>query len=188
MRVKTAKCVVWDLDNTIWDGTLLEGDSVQLRTGVSTILETLDKRGILQSIASKNDFETAFQKLKEMGIEEYFLLPQINWNAKSESLKTIASGLNIGIDSLVFIDDQKFEREEVQFQLPEVYCLDANLLENILNDDLLDPKFITEDSALRRKMYQSDFQRKEVQENFKGTSNEFLSPIHILGPKVCLNR
>lgn len=176
---KKAKCVVWDLDNTLWQGTLLEEDEVQLKSGVIEIIKTLDKRGILQSIASKNDFDTATDKLNELGLGEYFLYPQINWNAKSESLKQIASELNIGIDSLVFIDDQRFEREEVGFSLPEVHCIDGNDLRGILNVEILKPDYITDDSALRRRMYQSDIHRKQEESNFKGNSDAFLTSLEM---------
>lgn len=107
------KCVVWDLDNTLWDGILTEGDDVQLRDGIIDIIKTLDERGILQSVASKNNFEDAYKKLEELGVAEYFLYPQINWNPKSEAVKKIAENINLGIDSFAFIDDSEFEREEV---------------------------------------------------------------------------
>ena len=56
---QSIKCVVWDLDNTVWDGVLLEDGNVTLRDGVVETLEALDQRGILHSIASKNDHDTA---------------------------------------------------------------------------------------------------------------------------------
>jgi HAD superfamily phosphatase (TIGR01681 family) len=59
---KEIKCVVWDLDGTLWDGVLLEGDTVQLRSDIKNIIQTLDRRGILQSIASKNDHDAAMEK------------------------------------------------------------------------------------------------------------------------------
>ena len=59
------KCVVWDLDNTIWDGILLEDKHVTLRDNVESSIKALDHRGILHSIASKNDHNTAIQKLDE---------------------------------------------------------------------------------------------------------------------------
>ena len=59
------KCVVWDLDNTLWDGILLEDSEVSLRPSVPGILKTLDERGILHSIASRNDRDSAFAKLRE---------------------------------------------------------------------------------------------------------------------------
>jgi len=62
---RKVKCVVWDLDNTVWDGTLLEGDKVQLREGVREIIHALDARGILHSIASRNHAESALARLRD---------------------------------------------------------------------------------------------------------------------------
>ncbi len=171
------KCVVWDLDNTIWNGTLIEDREVTLRDGVVDIIKTIDERGILQSIASKNDEDLAIIKLKEFGLEEYFIYPQIHWNPKSASIKTIAQSINIGIDTLAFIDDQVFEREEVKFSNPEVLCIDANDLHKILDMPEMKPRFITQDSKLRRQMYMNDIKRNKVEEQFEGTQDEFLSKL-----------
>src|SRR5678815_3970601 len=110
---KEVKCVVWDLDNTIWNGTLLESDVVRLKPKVADVIRELDSRGILQSIASKNNYEDAMTKLSELAIEQYFLYPEIHWNPKSESISNIQRNMNIGIDTILFIDDQPFERDEV---------------------------------------------------------------------------
>ena len=70
---RKTKCVVWDLDNTIWDGVIIEDSNVTLRSGIRDIIVELDRRGILQSVASKNDFDLAFAKLREFQLHEYFL-------------------------------------------------------------------------------------------------------------------
>src|SRR5215207_8346865 len=119
------KCVVWDLDNTVWDGILLEDPSVALRPGVAEVIRALDERGILHSVASRNDHALAMAKLAELGLAEYFLYPRINWNSKASSIEGIAGDINIGLDALAFVDDQPFEREEVAFSHPQVLCLDA---------------------------------------------------------------
>lgn len=113
----TIKCVIWDLDNTLWDGVLLEDNQVSLRDNVAELIKALDNRGILQSIASKNDYLKAMEKLRELGLREYFLYPQINWNSKAFSIKEIARLINIGTDAIAFIDDQPFELEEVSFHI-----------------------------------------------------------------------
>ena len=102
------KCIVWDLDNTLWNGTLLEGDDVRLRDRVRETLLELDSRGILHSIASRNHAGTALARLREFGLEEYFLYPQINWGSKAASIGVIAESLNIGLDAICFIDDDPF--------------------------------------------------------------------------------
>lgn len=174
---KIIKCVVWDLDNTLWDGVLLEGDRVSLRQRVLDVITGLDGRGILQSIASKNDYDLAMAKLKEYGIEEYFLYPQINWNSKAASIKTISESFNIGLDSVAFIDDQPFERDEVSFAHKEVLCIDALNIDRLLGLPEMNPRFITDDSRIRRRMYISDIARKDAEGVFTGTQEEFLASL-----------
>lgn len=176
---KVIKCVVWDLDNTLWQGVLLEDEKVSLGKNIVNIIHTLDSRGILQSIASKNEFTTAIAKLEEFGLKEYFLYPQINWNSKANSLKEISNSLNIGLDAIAFVDDQLFELEEVKFSLPEILCLNADEVGNILDMPVMNPRFITEDSRIRRLMYISDIERKSAEEEFVGTADEFLATLNM---------
>lgn len=179
MDRKKIKCVVWDLDNTIWEGTLLEDSDVKLKPGIKDIIKTLDERGVLQSIASKNEHSITIEKLEEFGIAEYFIYPQINWNSKALSIKNIAESINIGIDTLAFIDDQITEREEIIHSHPEVFVIDAELYNEILTMDVMTPKFITEDSKKRRLMYKSDIARKDEEQSFKGSNEEFLATLNM---------
>ncbi|MEO4052790.1 HAD-IIIC family phosphatase [Solibacillus sp. CAU 1738] len=177
---RKVKCVVWDLDHTIWRGVLLEDKNVKLREDIKDILEEFDRRGILQSIASKNEHHLAIEKLKEFGIEEYFIYPQINWNSKGASIKKIAKSINIGLDTLAFIDDQPFEREEVSFTVPEVMCIDATDLSNLLDLPEMNPRFLTNDSKNRRSMYLSDIERNKIEESYEGAKEEFLESLNMV--------
>lgn len=174
---KTIKCVVWDLDNTLWNGILLEDESVFLRNEVVEIVKTLDSRGIVQSVASKNDYEKAHAQLEAFGLSEYFLYPQINWNSKVVAIREIAQLLNIGIDAIAFIDDQPFELEEVNFSIPELLCLNAANLDRLLDMPQMNPRFITEDSRQRRILYISDIKRQNAEKEFIGSSEEFLATL-----------
>ncbi|MDZ8261473.1 HAD-IIIC family phosphatase [Nostoc sp. ChiQUE01b] len=176
---KVIKCVVWDLDNTLWQGVLLEDQKVSLRKNIINLIQTLDNRGILQSIASKNDYATTIAKLEELGLKEYFLYPQINWNSKASSLQEIAKLLNIGIDAIAFIDDQLFELEEVKFTFPEILCINADEIGNILDMPIMNPRFITDDSRIRRLMYISDIERQNAEKEFVGTTDKFLSTLNM---------
>lgn len=178
-KPKTVKCVVWDLDHTVWDGILLEDGDVPLRPGVLDIIRQLDERGILQSVASRNDEDVATARLKALGIDEYFLYPQINWNAKGQNVAQIAKLLNINLDTFLFVDDQPFEREEVQHACPAVRVLDAATLEGMLEREDLNPEFITDDSRNRRRMYMADIQRNQAEETFNGPSEDFLRALNM---------
>lgn len=178
-KVNEIKCVVWDLDNTLWEGVLLESNEVKLKPHIMEIIETLNSRGILNSIASKNNYEDALSKLKEFGLDEYFLYPEINWNAKSSSITNIQKNLNIGIDSILFVDDQPFELEEVKSVLPEVNCMDASEYSDMLDQERLNPRFITVDSKRRRQMYIEDMHRKKNEESYKGPKESFMSSLNL---------
>jgi FkbH-like protein len=178
-KKQSIKCVVWDLDNTLWDNVLLEDKQVTLRPGVVEVIKTLDSRGILHSIASKNDYSTATRELEQLGLSEYFLHPQINWNAKSSSIKNIAELLNISLDTLAFVDDQPFEREEVAFSLPQVLCIDSTDLYKLPDMPEMMPRFITEESSVRRKLYLSDISRTRAEKEFVGSSEEFLATLQM---------
>ena len=161
---KPVKCVVWDLDNTLWDGVLLEGDNVSLRPEIVDVIKTLDERGILHSVASRSDYDKAIQKLSEFGLAHLFLFPQINWGPKSISVAQVAEHLNIGTDALAFIDDDQFELGEVAAGVPGVLCIDAARAADLPDMPEMQPRFITEDSRQRRSNYQAEILRQEAAE------------------------
>ncbi len=177
----TVKCVVWDLDGTLWDGILIETDdpnALQLKPNVLSIIKALDERGVIQSVASKNDFEAAYPVLERLGVAEYFLYPQIHWNAKSGSMKDIAKSLNIGIDSLALMDDSVFEREQVHSALPQVRVYDAAEMDKLLSLPEFDVP-ITEESKHRRSMYRAEERRNQLRSSENTDTVEFLKKCHL---------
>lgn len=171
------KCVVWDLDNTIWQGTLLRGDDVVLTPGVRAVIEELDRRGILQSVASKNDHDLTWTKVTEFGLAEFFLFPQISWANKSDSIRAIAEGLGLGLAGFAFVDDQAFERDEVKHALPQLTAIDAADIATLLELPRMHPRFATEESRRRRSMYQADLRRKQLEAEFPGAREDFLETL-----------
>jgi FkbH-like protein len=172
------KCIVWDLDGTLWDGVLAESPDVKLRPWVKGTIRSLDQRGILHSIASKNDHEEAWRKLEEFGIAEYFLEPRIGWGPKSESVRGIAQRLNLGVDSFAFVDDSAFERAEVAATLPEVYCVDAVNAPGLLNDARLQGAE-TKEASQRREYYRAALERESEQAKTGGDYPGFLASCEI---------
>lgn len=173
----TVKCVVWDLDDTLWQGTLLEGDRLVLRPNARAVLEELDNRGILSAIASKNDRELALSKLSELGVADYFVWLEIRWCNKSDSIRAIADELGLGLESFLFVDDQEFERDEVRSALNDVETFDPADLNDILLLPRMQPQYTTSESRSRRKIYQSDLARKQAEVAFVGTREEFLKTL-----------
>jgi FkbH-like protein len=169
------KCVVWDLDNTVWNGVLIEDgpEGVRLRDGVVDVIATLDSRGILQSIASKNNHDDAMQVLEKFQIAEYFLFPQIHWQPKSASVAAVAAALNIGLDTLMFVDDQEFERQEVAAAHPQVGVIDALEVAHLTSRRECQVP-VTEESRTRRAMYSQQQQRAAAQNSYGGDYVTFL--------------
>jgi len=176
--VPALKCAVFDLDNTLWTGTLIENDHLRLKPGVQELLKHLDERGILLSVASKNDHESAMARLTAFGIVDYFLCPQISWKPKSESIRAIASTLNIGLDTFAFVDDNPFELAEVAQALPQVVCIDAANLNSLGADPRLKGS-PGADSRSRRRYYQEAFQRDAALADFGTNYEQFLAACDI---------
>jgi FkbH-like protein len=169
------KCVVWDLDNTLWDGTLTEdgASALQLKPGMVEILEDLDRSGILQSIASKNNPDQAMQVLKQFNLDHLFLYPQISWAPKGQAVQAIAHQLNIGIDTVLFIDDSEFEREQVETSCPGVHVMDAIDYRSVASIVKSQPSGTTE-SKSRRELYKVEQDRKQLATAFKEDYKAFL--------------
>jgi FkbH-like protein len=170
---KSIKVMVWDLDHTIWDGILVEDgvENLNLRLGVAEILKKLDSLGIVNSIASKNDIEPALAALKRFGIEEYFVFPQISWGPKSQALKQIIADFNIGADTVAFIDDQPFERSEVESVLPEVRTYDAADYKTILDRIEFNPE-VSSESSTRRLHYINEGARRAIYSTYQNEEYE----------------
>ena len=131
---KSKKALVLDLDNTLWGGVIGDDGADKIKIGSDTplgeahwelqaYLGQLRDRGILLTVSSKNDFQNAregFDHTHSVLKFEDFAAFLANWEPKSENIKKIANQVNIGIDSLVFLDDNPSERELVKQQLTEV--------------------------------------------------------------------
>lgn len=183
---KTAKCVVWDLDNVMWRGTLAEDgiDGIVLNQDAVAAIKALDARGILNSVASKNDERPGIEALEQFGVREYVLFPQIGWGPKSDSLRAIASLLDIGIDTFVFIDDQAFERGEVSHALPEVRVLSDADIPGLIERPFFDAP-ATKESVKRRRMYQDEERR---QATFAGSGTDYLAFLRTCGIGLTITR
>lgn len=179
-KPKLVKCLVWDLDNTLWQGTLLEDPDVRLADEIRDVIVALDGRGVLQSIASKNDYDLAWRRLEELGVAEYFVHPQIGWGRKSDSVRQITDLLNFAIDTIAFIDDLPSERAEVVFHAPEVRCYPAEQAVSLAGLPEFTPEVVTIDARRRRQMYQASFRRDSERESFTGPDEEFLRSLDLV--------
>jgi len=160
-EAQTVKCVVWDLDETIWFGHLMIGDRLRLRPGISSVLAGLDKRGIVHSVASRNEFDRAWTCLRNFGLADLFVAPEICFADKPESLARISRRLSISFRHMCFIDDDAFEREQIAAACPGIMVRGPESIEQLLGDPCFDAAATTFESRNRRKLLQAEVQRQE---------------------------
>ncbi|MEV0326007.1 HAD-IIIC family phosphatase [Micromonospora echinospora] len=174
------KCVVWDLDDTLWDGVLLEGDVPRARTEVVDTLRTLDGRGILHAVASRGDHDRAVAHLRELGLLDYFVHVEVGWDAKSVAVSRTAAALNLNPDSFAFVDNDPSERDEVADALPMVRCYPDSAAADLPDRPEFVPERLTGESRRRRVMYQAE-QRRRVDEERAGAHRaEFLAGLDLV--------
>jgi FkbH-like protein len=174
------KCLVLDLDNTLWGGVLGEDGAAGIAIGQEGIglayrefqlaLKALAHRGVLLAVASKNNTTDAIEVLDqhpEMVLRRNdFACLEIHWNSKSESLPRIARQLNLGLESLVFWDDEPREREVIRNQhpavfVPEVPADPSGYAQAVLNLECFDMLSLTEEDRRRGEMYREDANREQ---------------------------
>ena len=191
------KCIVLDLDNTLWGGIVGEDGFNKIKLGpqppgnayveFQKYLLALHERGIILAVNSKNNLEDAIQVIKEhpnmILREKHFACLKINWNDKVTNLKNIAKELNIGLDSIVFLDDDQVNRDFVRETLPEVLTVelpkDPSLYVSTLTElNDFDTMKITEEDKQRGKMYTQQRKRVESEKN-SASFEEYLKQLNI---------
>lgn len=177
---ETVKCLVWDLDDTLWRGILLEDGRVELSEDVRGVLRTLDARGILHSVASRNDHDDAWMQLERLGIAEYFVVPQIGWGRKSDAVREIARQLGFAYRTIAFIDDQPAECAEVAYRLPEVRCYAAGDAVRLVELPEFSPRVVTVDTRRRREMYRAASRRDAARAGSSSTDEQFLRSLELV--------
>lgn len=175
------KCLVLDLDNTLWGGTIGTDGLASIQLGMEGVglaywefqMEILNlyKRGVLLAINSKNNWDEAVEAIDRHPAmvlrREHFAVIKINWQDKVSNIREIAEELNVGLDALVFIDDDPFEIEWVRSQLPEVQTIQTPDDPSALRQMLLDLNAfvslsLTDEDRARGEMYRREMQRKEL--------------------------
>ncbi len=178
------KCIVLDLDNTLWGGIIGDDgiENIKLSNDgegkafydFQRELLKLYNRGILLAINSKNTEEIVVETMEKHPYmllkPDHFISMKINWNNKAQNMEEIADEINLGLDSLVFLDDSEFEREVIRNKFPEIYtpALPKDFSEYpnfIRNLDVFDFLSLTGDDFARNKMYKSNVQRNKLRKS-----------------------
>ena len=193
----TKKCIVLDLDNTLWGGIIGEDGFDNIKLGDDAVgrsfvefqkrLLALNQRGIILAINSKNNFEDAMEVIKKHPSmilrEDNFACMKINWDDKVTNLQEISKELNIGLDSMVFFDDDLINQEFVKTSLPEVLVVElpndssqfAQIITKMKEFDVLK---ITEEDVKRNEMYLVQKKRTELKNKIVDF-DEFLKQMNI---------
>ncbi len=196
-RRAARKCIVVDLDNTLWGGVVGEDGVSGIKLGdefpgnafkaFQRVLKSYRDRGFLLAIASKNnaqDVKDVFDTHSDMVLQwDDFSAREIHWNDKASSLRAIATTLNIGIDALVFVDDNPMERAWVQEQLPDVLVVDLpkepfRYVAALDAVEALDQWMLTSEDRERATLYQSEQSRAELRSQV-GSAEDFLQALQI---------
>ena len=193
------KCLILDLDNTVWGGVIgddgLEGIQLGHGLGIGKAftefqmwVKKLKQRGIIICVASKNNEETAkepFEKHPDMVLKlDDIAVFQANWETKVDNIRTIQSILNIGFDSMVFLDDNPFERNMVRenikgITVPELPEDPAEYLEYLYSLNLFETASYSNLDKDRTKQYQVEAQRVSLSKSFTNEA-DFLKSLNMV--------
>ncbi len=191
------KCIVLDLDNTLWGGIIGEDgfDGIELghsSNGKAFVdfqkeLLSLWNNGIILAINSKNNFDDAMKVINEhpnmILRKKNFASIQINWDDKAQNLKQIAEEINIGLNSIAFFDDDKINRERIKQEFPEVLTIEVPddpsqfslILKNLNDFNVLQR---TDEDIKRGQMYAQQRERKELEKSISNL-DDFLEQLDI---------
>ena len=191
------KCIVLDLDNTLWGGIVGEDgfDGIELghsSNGKAFVdfqkeLLSLWNHGIILAINSKNNFDDAMKVINEhpnmILRKKNFASIQINWDDKAQNLKQIAEEINIGLNSIAFFDDDKINRERIKQEFPEVLTIEipddpsqfSSILKNLNDFNVLQR---TDEDIKRGQMYAQQRERKELEKSISNL-DDFLEQLDI---------
>lgn len=122
---KSIKLVIWDLDETLWQGALDDEDAIVLYENRVEILRRLNRSGIVSAICSKNDFETARRKLQALGLWDEFVFPRIAFAPKGPAIQALIRDMQLKPEHCLFIDDNDINLAEAKAVLPKLHTLDA---------------------------------------------------------------
>lgn len=196
---KLKKAIIFDCDNTLWKGVIgedgMEGIDMSASShhgrfyhAVQQIAVFLSKRGVIVGLCSKNNEQDVIEVLKNHNDmilkEEHIVLHKINWLDKASNLRAIAADLNIGIDSLVFVDDSNFEINLIKEQVPEVLAIQVptNIADypNLILNNIYKYFNLTlnSDDAKKTEMYKQQFQRENAKNAF-GSIEDYLASLEI---------
>jgi len=168
------KCVIWDLDNTLLSGVFLESPDRPPAADPAMLAAaaTLRDRGVIHAIASRNPPEAAAHATRVTGLD--FAAAECGWGPKSDAVRRIVAGLDIGADAVAFVDDDLYERAEVSLAVPEALVLSPEDMAEAVGWPEFSPGLVTAEARRRGQMYAQRRLRLQEARSFAGSRDEFL--------------
>jgi FkbH-like protein len=133
------RLIIWDLDDTFWQGTLTEGGIAYNQETHDLVIE-LARRGIVSSVCSKNDYDTVHALLVDKGIRDYFVLPSINWEPKGPRLARMIETFGLRPPTVLFVDDNHLNLQEALHHVPGLQVSDESIINRMATDPLFTGK------------------------------------------------
>jgi FkbH-like protein len=165
------KMVVWDLDETFWSGTISEGPVV-LDPSRIELIRSLNRRGIVNSICSKNDLVQVRQRLDEAGLWEEFVFASVEWAPKGSRVARIIEDAQLRAENILMIDDSPLNLEEARHAAPGIQTAGPEIIDRLLSFPELQGK---DDAGLTRLHQYQVLERKLTdRESAAGGNDEFL--------------
>jgi len=164
------KLVIWDLDDTFWDGTLSENEVSFIDDNIEIIKE-LTGRGIINSIISKNKYEDAKKKLEERDLFDWFVFPRISWDPKGQGIKIIIENCQLRAENVLFLDDNHLNLKEAVYYNKGIHSRGPDFIKEILHH----PSFVGKNDAAFTRLQQY----KLLESRFKDV-NQFSNNIEFL--------
>jgi FkbH-like protein len=177
-QAEPVRLVIWDLDDTFWSGTLSEGGMIYQPAHHDIVL-TLARRGIVNSICSKNDQASVRAVLVQHGIWDSFIFPSINWEPKGPRLAALVESVQLRPGTILFIDDNAMNRAEAAHFVPGIQVADETVIPALLDDPRLRGK---DDEGLTRLAQYKMLERRQKDAraaSVRGDNSEFLRGSHI---------
>lgn len=169
----SVKLVIWDLDETFWQGTLSEEGIVPVQAHIDMI-RTLVDRGIMCSICSKNDFAQGKEALERLGIWDLFVFPHIAWSPKGQAIAQMIEEMGLRDENVLFLDDNHLNLEEAVFFSNKLMAVDASKAQLTGLLDLPQLKGKEDRDHSRLTQYKVMEQKKGERENSGLSNTEFL--------------
>ena len=161
------KLIIWDLDETFWNGTISE-ETIIVPEENRKLIKRLTDIGIVNSICSKNDWEPVKSELERQQLLEYFVFPSVNWDSKGSRVKQLIEDMQLRPTNVLFLDDNPSNREEVRYFCPGIMVGEPEVIPHLIEE----ARVCKKNDAEHKRLKQYRVLETKNQEKAQYVSNE----------------